>query len=223
MISSQISYLKTLFLPPLNGSPEGNKEEEKKSPLVIVLHGLGDSIEGYRFLPQFLGIPDIAYLLVNAPDTYVTGYSWFDLDWGEGPEPGIMRSRGLLFQLLGDLNKMGWDRLALFGFSQGALLTLDVATRYSLPLNAIIAISGYAHSLEKFPQELAPAATAQKIFASHGRQDPLLPIQRTRQQIEVLQGMGLNIVWKEYDKDHTIEPVEEAGDIGLFLRANLLA
>ncbi len=219
MISSQIPYLKTLFLPPFSTSTP--KEKEQKSPLIIVLHGLGDSIEGYRFLPQFLDIPNVAYLLVNAPDTYVVGYSWFDLDWGNGPEPGIARSRDLLFRLLGDLNKMGWDRLAVFGFSQGALLALDVATHYPSPLHAIVAVSGYAHSLETL--KLVPAAKEQKIFASHGRQDPMLPIQNTRQQIETLQRMGLNISWKEYDKDHTIDPVQEAKDIKLFLQSNLLA
>ena len=46
--------------------------------LMVVLHGLGDSMEGYRFLPQALGIPWMNYLLVNAPDDYYGGFKWFD-------------------------------------------------------------------------------------------------------------------------------------------------
>ena len=35
---------------------------------MIVLHGLGDSMEGYRWLPEALQLPWLNYLLVNAPD-----------------------------------------------------------------------------------------------------------------------------------------------------------
>src|ERR1041385_281011 len=43
--------------------------------LLIALHGLGDSIEGYRWLPNALSLPWLNYLLVNAPDEYYGGYS----------------------------------------------------------------------------------------------------------------------------------------------------
>ena len=33
-----------------------------------MLHGLGDSIEGYRWMPEALDLPWLNYLLVNAPD-----------------------------------------------------------------------------------------------------------------------------------------------------------
>ena len=36
--------------------------------LMVVLHGLGDSMEGYRWLPGALRIPALNTLLVNAPD-----------------------------------------------------------------------------------------------------------------------------------------------------------
>ena len=38
--------------------------------LMVVLHGLGDSMEGYRWLPSALRLPWLNYLLVNAPDEY---------------------------------------------------------------------------------------------------------------------------------------------------------
>ena len=47
--------------------------------LMVVLHGLGDSMEGYRWLPEMLGLPWLNYLLVNAPDAYYGGHSWFDV------------------------------------------------------------------------------------------------------------------------------------------------
>ena len=59
--------------------------------LMVMMHGLGDSIEGYRWLPEALRLPWMNYLLVNAPDEYYGGYSWFD--FGGDILPGVKRSR----------------------------------------------------------------------------------------------------------------------------------
>ncbi|MGD0615867.1 MAG: serine esterase, partial [Verrucomicrobiota bacterium] len=73
-------------------------QEKDSRHLWIMLHGLGDSLEGYRWLPEAMGLPWMNYLLVNAPDEYFGGYSWFDF---EGDiVPGVERSRRLLFELL---------------------------------------------------------------------------------------------------------------------------
>ena len=66
--------------------------------LMIVLHGLGDSMEGYRWLPEVMNLPWLSYLLVNAPDPYFTGFAWYELEDNSGV--GIERSRKLLFELL---------------------------------------------------------------------------------------------------------------------------
>src|SRR3954453_24080704 len=75
--------------------------EKKSRCLWIMLHGLGDSIEGYRWLPEAMRLPWMNYLLVNAPDRYYTGFSWYNFT-GEISDivPGVERSRKLLFQLL---------------------------------------------------------------------------------------------------------------------------
>src|SRR2546421_11134739 len=53
-------------------------QEKNSRCLMIVLHGLGDSMEGYRWLPAALGLPWLHYLLVNGPDPYFGGYAWYD-------------------------------------------------------------------------------------------------------------------------------------------------
>ena len=73
---------------------------EKSSRLMVMLHGLGDSIEGYRWWPEAMDLPWMNYLFVNAPDEYFGGYSWFDIN---DQAPGVLRSRKLLFELLDDL------------------------------------------------------------------------------------------------------------------------
>ncbi len=187
--------------------------------LVVVLHGLGDSMEGYRWLPGELRLPWLNYLLVNAPDEYFGGYSWYDI-YGD-PAPGIVRSRRLLTELLEDLPRRGFPsgQTALFGFSQGCLMTLETGLRYPRRLAGLVGISGYLQDVAALLQELSPVACEQRILMTHGRQDPLIPIAPVRQQAERLRQAGLRVEWREFDKAHTIAGEEELAVIRDFLEA----
>ena len=63
--------------------------EKGSRRLLIMLHGLGDSVQGYRWLPDALNLPWLNYLLVNAPDEYYGGYSWYDFVGDISPIDGI--------------------------------------------------------------------------------------------------------------------------------------
>ena len=191
--------------------------------LLLVMHGLGDSLEGYRFLPQLLQIPELHYLLVNAPDSYFTGFSWFDI-FGGDMRRGVIRSRDLLFRTLEDLEAQGWDpkHVGVFGFSQGCLMALDLACRYPKTLGGIVGVSGFVGMLEEYPEKLSPVARTQKIMVTHGTMDPMIPYSETQAQIAALKGMGLQIEWRVYEKEHTIEPYSEVQHIREFLVRTLV-
>ncbi len=186
--------------------------------LLVVLHGLGDSLEGYRWLPGELALPWLNYLLVNAPDEYFGGYSWYDI-YGDSA-PGIARSRRLLTGLLEDLPPRGFapEDTALLGFSQGCLMTLESGLRYPRRLAGLVGISGYLQDVATLLRELSPAARGQRILWTHGREDPLIPIEPVRKQAELLRRAGLDVTWREFDKAHTIAGEEELAVIRDFLR-----
>src|SRR5687768_11650122 len=139
--------LDTEFIPALSNNSRA---------LWIMLHGLGDSIEGYRWLPQVMRLPWMNYLLVNAPDEYYGGYSWFDFTGVIAP--GVERSRKLLFELLEAQRAKGFpaDQTILGGFSQGCLMSIEVGLRYPHRLAGIVGISGYICEPEKLVRELSP-------------------------------------------------------------------
>jgi len=186
--------------------------------LMIVLHGLGDSMEGYRWLPEALQLPWLSYLLVNAPDRYYGGFSWYDLYQGSGP--GIERSRRLLFELLDSTRekKFPTEKTMVLGFSQGCLMALEIGARYPHRLAGIVGISGYAHEPEKLALELSPQAREQRFLVTHGTQDPLIPIEQVRPQIELLARAGLKIKWHEFVKPHTIAGEQELAVIRDFVQ-----
>jgi phospholipase/carboxylesterase len=185
--------------------------------LMIVLHGLGDSMEGFRWLPGEMRLPWLNYLLVNAPDEYFGGYSWYDIY--EQPEPGIVRSRGLLAELLRDLPRRGFalSETVLLGFSQGCLMTIEMGARHPERFAGCVGISGYVHAPEILLRELSSVAREQRFLLTHGTHDPLLPMAMVRRHVQALQQGGLNVEWHEFEKDHTIAGEAELSVIRRFV------
>jgi phospholipase/carboxylesterase len=195
-------------------------QEKESRRLMVILHGLGDSMEGYRWLPEVLQLPWMNYLLVNAPDAYYAGYSWYD--FASNPAPGIKRSRELLFKLLDELRVKNFptNETVLFGFSQGCLMTIEVGLRYPHLLAGLIGISGYAHEPELLLKELSPVAKQQRFLITHGTQDALIPFRQVKEQIKLFQSNEIQIDWREFHKAHTIAGEEEISVIREFVRSS---
>ena len=187
--------------------------------LMLMLHGLGDSIEGYRWWPQALGLPWLNHVLVNAPDEYYGGGSWFNFP-GDSL-PGVQRSTKLLFELLDDLRARGFptEQTVLGGFSQGCVMSIEVALRYPHRLAGVVGISGRVSDPARLLREFSPIAREQRFLVTHGPLDPVIPFDVTRQQIEILQAAGLDIQWREFMKAHTIAGEPELAVIREFIRA----
>jgi phospholipase/carboxylesterase len=168
-----------------------------------------------------MNLPWLNFLLVNAPDEYFGGRSWFDLD---DPAPGVHRSRKLLFDLLDDLRATNFpaEQITLGGFSQGCLMTIDAGLRYPHRLAGLVGISGWVFEIEKLLAELPPVARQQRLLATHGPLDPLVPIAKVREQIKALQAAKLQVAWREFPKAHTIYGEEEIAVIREFVSAGYI-
>ena len=197
--------------------------EEK---VMLVFHGLGDSLNGFTWMPPQLALNSLSYLLVNAPDDYYGGYSWFNFSGGgafmENALPGIRRSRDIIHKLIDEVIGQGVkaENILLFGFSQGCLMALDAGLRYPKKLAGICGVSGWVASMEEYPQAFSNVAKEQKFFVTHGFQDPVLPYTNTKTQCEALQAMDVNLTFKSYQKDHTILP-EELDEIRRWIKGRI--
>lgn len=179
-------------------------QEAGSQQLMIVLHGLGDSMAGYTWVPQALRFPQMNYLLVNAPDDYYGGFSWYD--YAGDAATGVRRSIQLLHRLLDAQREAGFstEQTILSGFSQGCLMTLEAGLRYPHRFAGLIGLSGYVLDPQVLLREASPLAKEQRLFVTHGRQDPLIPFAEVKKQMEQLRASGLQLEWHEFDKPHTI-------------------
>jgi len=191
--------------------------------LMVVLHGLGDSIAGFQWMPKAMNLPGLSFLLVNAPDRYYQGFSWYE--FGGDPEPGIVRSRKLLFELLDEQRQKGFpsEQTIVSGFSQGCLMTWETGLRYPHRLAGLVGISGYVHDEKRALKELSPVAREQRFLVTHGTMDPMIPFDAVKQQVGLLKAAGLNIDWREFEKPHAIAGEEELSVIRDFVQERFKA
>ncbi|RYZ89598.1 MAG: serine esterase, partial [Proteobacteria bacterium] len=140
-------------------------------------------------------------------------YAWFHVrfteqgpvhNWGEAKQNFILLEEALL-----EISKkynIPLDHVAVFGFSQGAIMTIGLALSSNLKLETYVAASG--RTLQEFAQfskeSPLPDYSNRKIFVSHGVQDSKLPITLGRNSQDVLKNAGLNLHYKEYSADHGI-------------------
>jgi phospholipase/carboxylesterase len=187
--------LENIFIP--------SKIPSKK--LMIILHGRGDSSEGFTMLPSFIDMDTMNYILLDAPFEYYTGYSWYPLP----PDqlPGIEYSSKLLKEVLDTLfaEQFNAHESFLFGFSQGSLLTFEFGARYEKVLAGYIAVSGYIYDEKKLFEEMNEAVKSSNWLCTHGTHDNVLPFESSKTQVEYLQNAGFDIAFESYEKDHSID------------------
>ncbi|GAA5950653.1 hypothetical protein JCM3765_000567 [Sporobolomyces pararoseus] len=215
--------------------------EESKMPrgdysvTAIVLHGLGQPNNEPPFVRKLAArFPYVRWISPTADELNVTvrGYeptsAWFnietfdDLSQGENLEE-FVHSQQQLNKLVDDerekMREAGKEpRIALMGFSQGAvmtmlgLLTADETSR----LEAGIALSGYVPLLNYLDDIVSPASRDIPLFWGHGKQDPYLTIEQARAGSSLLRSsrVGLRkLTYKEYEGLDHIWNEEELDDV----------
>lgn len=179
----------------------------KSNKLILVLHGKGDSLKPFKEINNELDLKEFNYLLLNAPKKFLGGYSWY----GEPPyqKKSVLKIREKIFQLLEKLEIQGWKARDIYflGFSQGCLVSADVALNYPKRLGGLVGISGYFQFYPRWRKQLNSSKKTPWLL-THGRKDDVLPIEDTKFGVEKLRWAGLNIDWVESDKKHSFEEAE---------------
>ena len=172
----------------------------KAKSIVVFVHGYGADGADLLGLADVLAphLPDTLFYAPDAPQPCPGnpfGYQWFPIPWLDGSSEaaaaeGLASSADMFDQFLdaclaeADLTDAD---LALFGFSQGAMMSLHIAPRRAKPIAAVVAISGRLLQ----PDALAGAVTAKPpILLIHGDQDQVVPFENMKAAGDVLVKTG---------------------------------
>ena len=219
----------------LVGGTDGNGGGD--GPVVVLLHGFGAPGDDLVPLWRVLGAPaGTRFVFPAAPidlgPMYAGGRAWWPIDFedrlrrrmrGDHGEndvpPGLIEARTSLVALLDDvvvkLAPPG-GKVVLGGFSQGSMLSLDVALHGAHALAGLVLLSTTHLAAEVWAPRFE-SRRALPVFMSHGKNDELLPFAVTEKLRGLLEQSGWDITWVPFAGGHAIpQPVVDG--IGAFLQ-----
>lgn len=189
--------IETLVPAVLRHQPTGGAETRA---LVAVLHGVGSSASAMAPLAEQIAgnVPGAAVIVPDAPDRFDGGersWQWFSISGVDDTNRSVRIGQALpalRATLDGELERagLGWDRLALVGFSQGAMMALALASEAEPPA-AVAAVAG------RLARPIAPtAARRPSVLILHGAADPVVPVACAVRAASALTEAGLSVELK---------------------------
>lgn len=182
---------------------------EPPARLMLMLHGwTGDENSMWVFgrdLP-----PNYSLLAPRAPHAArPSGYSWRPYVEGTHGRPSaemLRPSAEALICLVDEYSaSVGVDasQFDVMGFSQGAAMTNLLSLLYPQRIRRVGVLAGFVPG---GLDELAAARplTGKPFFIAHGTQDELVPIERARQSIALLETAGAQVTYCEAEVGHKV-------------------
>jgi phospholipase/carboxylesterase len=198
---------------------------------LIVLHGLG--ADGNDFVPiarelDLSAVGGARFVFPHAPMRPVTmngGYvmrAWYDIagtpQARREDEAGLRESQARIEALIAREVARGMpaSRIVLMGFSQGCAMTLLTGLRYPERLAGLVGLSGYLPLSASTAAERSAANADVPMFLAHGREDPMIGIERALSSRDALLTLGYSIEWHDYAMPHSV-CMDEIADLNRWL------
>ncbi|WP_141331954.1 alpha/beta hydrolase [Myxococcus sp. AB025B] len=225
---------------------DGLSEGATPELAVVLCHGLGAAATDLVSLAPFLVsvepslVERVRFVFPGAPLTMErwgnpTGRAWFHLpesimlgqerDWetyGKSVPEGLPAARRAVMSMVAALSaatKLPYSRIVLGGFSQGGMVTTDVALRLEECPAGLCILSGTLLAEAEWTQK-AKARQGLPVFQGHGRHDDLLPFSTGERLRDTLVQAGLSVDFFPFDGSHMIDE-EELKRVAAFLKARL--
>ena len=200
-------------------------KESDTSPVLFLLHGYGSHEEDLFSFANYL--PE-EYLIISlrAPlSLSFGGYAWYSIHFNEQQDKWSDDAEAkkaqeiILYNIDYHLEqfKLKGQKVSLFGFSQGAILSWAVGLSHPERIDKLIALSGYVN--EDIFSYAEKGLDKLRIFSSHGTQDPTLPIEWARKGTALVEKKEISVAYKEYPQGHGINQ-DNFNDLLSWLKAN---
>lgn len=182
---------------------------------VLALHGWGASAHDLLGLAPLLHGGQALVLCpqgrVEVPiGPGVKGYGWFPIHPGQPPDPEAFRAaaeelRGFVGEAA-ERYPVDRRQVVVLGFSQGGALAYELGLREPEHYAGLAALSTWLPPplVESLPQK--PEHAGLPVLVIHGRQDPLVDVERARESREALRAFGVPLMYRELDMAHEIRP-----------------
>jgi phospholipase/carboxylesterase len=208
---------------------------EKAPPVFVLLHGYGSRAREWLQVTEHISAPaGTRYLLPDAPERVAAGpgekagRAWWPLDLSayvdEGdpdglPDlsrsapPGLAAARARVVAFLDELaarHGVRSEQVILGGFSQGAVVALDVALHDGRPLRGLVLLSGTLVNEQDWLERL-PRRRDLPVLVTHSPEDPVLSYALAQRLAGELERAGWRVRFLSFAGGHAMPaPVVEA-------------
>jgi phospholipase/carboxylesterase len=195
---------------------------EGDGPLVVLLHGYGSRPEDVVSVADRTDLPiGTRFAFPYAPEPTRPpygpiggGFMWWpfttDLrDLRTTHLGGLVPARERVLAFLdSEQERLGIDsdRIVLGGFSQGAILALDVALHDDRPLAGLMLLSGTLVDQAELTPHIA-SRRGLRVYVSHGTADTVLPYEHTSELVSLLREGGVDVRLRTFDGGHVVPPI----------------
>ncbi len=168
-------------------------QKAAKTPIIILLHSYGSDEQDMFGLKNTFP-PN--YLIVSARAPYPisgAGFQWFDLHKADA-QSEINSSSAQIVKFIAEVvtkYKADSRQVYLMGFSQGAMMSLQVGLKNPDKVKGVGILSGRLFPALKNEIKVTPALKNLKIFIGHGTADERIKFQEGKDAVEYLQSIGL--------------------------------
>ncbi len=182
---------------------------EQARQAVLMVHGRGATAEDILSLAAGLAVPGAAYLAPQA-----AGNAWYPerfLAPLAANEPWLASALACLETVLGRISAAGIppERTLLLGFSQGACLALEFASRHARRYGGLAGLSGALIGPPDAPRDYAGSLGGTPVFLGCSDVDPHVPKEYVDQTAAVLRRLGGRVTERLYpNHDHSVNPDE---------------
>ena len=193
------------------------KGEKSYFPCAFFLHGYGANardLSGFSNLPLACKwIFPNGPLKLKAPYESFSGRAWFPLPENTGASPLLKASEAALYQMEKHCQnltefiksfKLKPQHIILGGFSQGAIMALNIALCMDPPPRALIFMSGALFPQEVLQKNKHKFSRAGNFFQCHGTKDPLLAFAESRAVCDFLQDLKWKGEFLPFEGGHEI-------------------
>jgi phospholipase/carboxylesterase len=177
--------------------------------LLVLLHGwTGDENSMWIFTRGLS--PDYWMMAPRGPHAAdPSGFSWRPLQLSTFGMPSLemlLPAAEGLIKLIDEYSasvKVDALQFDLIGFSQGAAMTNLMGILYPHRICKMGVLAGFVPSgLDKLIQQKPLAG--KKVFVAHGTQDQMIPIDRARASMELLEQAGAQVIYCEDEVGHKL-------------------
>ncbi|MBA4055343.1 MAG: phospholipase [Marivirga sp.] len=194
----------------------------KASKALIMIHGRGASAADILRLAGEFSLDE--FYIVAPQATNSTWYPFSFLAPIQQNEPWLSSALDLLDKIIEDINKGGipTENIFVLGFSQGACLTLELASRNARKWGGIIAFTGGLIGDKIYREGYKGNFNGTKVFIGNSNNDPHVPLNRSKDSAQLMQDLGADVTLKIYpDMPHTINQNEIDTVNALFFNVGL--